>query len=264
MKLTKRECFDRARELVERGDAISLRYAALELRFCLEAITYEKLRASSSQLPASVIKKWQPPQAVKALLEYEPNADQGFALYVGIQEEYGKPSANMRFIGEHKTFKLEWLRKHYHKLGSLLHFPKATSDQVSQIADYLKEVLSDVQEVMSGTILGGPLGKTFNFECATCHDVVVCSKHRIETTHEVQCLNPACGSLYFAEITESSEAHFQLKVTEFSCGKCSSKIPVENRLLDIGYNFKCTSCGMDHRIMGRQWGYGTLSDTNED
>lgn len=40
----KREHLHRAKELIATGHAIDLHDAALELRMCLEAMTYEKLR----------------------------------------------------------------------------------------------------------------------------------------------------------------------------------------------------------------------------
>lgn len=108
---TKYKCIERANSLIEEGTAVSLRYAALELRFCMEAITYEKLEASAKHIPPDIIDKWQPPQAVKALLEHEPKTDKGFILFAGIEEEYGVPSNNMQFVGEHKAFNLGWLRR---------------------------------------------------------------------------------------------------------------------------------------------------------
>jgi hypothetical protein len=51
MDLDKRACLECAKELIREGSVQSLRYAALELRFCMEIITYEKLRASASHIP---------------------------------------------------------------------------------------------------------------------------------------------------------------------------------------------------------------------
>jgi hypothetical protein len=46
-------CLERARNLLSVAGDDSLRYACLELRFCIEAITYEKLDTYSSYVPAT-------------------------------------------------------------------------------------------------------------------------------------------------------------------------------------------------------------------
>lgn len=244
------------------GSSADLRYAALELRFCLEAITYEKLRAVSSRLPDSVLNKWQPPQAVKALLEYEPDSDKGFVLFAGTEEEYGKPSKNMQFIGEHKTFSLKWLRKHYNKLGGLLHFSQsqktAGSETDESTTAYLREVLNDVENVLSSTIIGCTLATVHEFECSCCGDMVVCNKEAAFKSRRAQCLNPNCNAEYYAIDLETDNPGFVLMVTEFDCIQCKARIPIQNRMIDIGLKFSCDDCGTKHQIMDRQWSYGIV------
>src|SRR5437867_3989850 len=107
--LNKYDCLARAKKQLASPDATSLRYAALELRFCMEAVTYEKLRAYSSRLPVEVLSCWQPPQAVAALLELEDEADQEYTVAFGLRDDTTGP---LDVIGEHRTFAPAWLRKH--------------------------------------------------------------------------------------------------------------------------------------------------------
>ena len=72
----KRSCLKRANDMLSTNDDSLLRYACLELRFCLEDIAYRKLSTYAKRLPDEVLKTWQPPQAFRALLEFEPYADQ--------------------------------------------------------------------------------------------------------------------------------------------------------------------------------------------
>jgi len=120
----KRQCLDRAQNMLSKEDDSFLRYACLELRFCMEAITYEKLNAYSSYVPAKVFNKWQPAHALKVLLQFEPNADENFTMYVSPESSPGVPTGKRTNFGEHRTFKLNWLKKNYNKLGSYLHMPK--------------------------------------------------------------------------------------------------------------------------------------------
>lgn len=268
MEHSKFKCHERAKALIAEGTAVSLRYAALELRYCMEAITYEKLEASAKHIPVHILETWQPPQAVKMLLEHEPKADKGFVLFAGIEEEYGKPSENMQFVSEHKAFSLSWLRKHYNKVGSYLHYlhrtRKADREASEKIRDYLLAVSDEVEEILKGSITGGWLDEIFKFECEKCQQLIVVGKQTLERTRHIVCQNPNCKAEYFAVVeNDGSEVSFMLKVTRFDCVMCKAEIPVENRKLDIGFMFKCPACLTKHRIENRQWGYSSEIESNE-
>lgn len=265
---SKYQCHERAKSLIAEGTGVSLRYAALELRFCMEAITYEKLEASAKHIPPHVLETWQPPQAVKMLLEHEPKADKGFVLFAGIEKEYGKPSDDMQFVGEHKAFKLGWLRKHYNKVGSYLHYSHGSKrnnqESIDSIRKYLQEVCDEVEEVLKGNILGGWLDQVFEYTCEKCQQVILVGKHTLENTSHIICQNPNCKAEYFTQVEgEGEKVRFTLKVTQFDCAKCKAKISVENRKLDIGFEFRCPACSTKHRIENRQWGYSAEIETNE-
>ena len=72
--MTAKAHIKRARELLSSPDPAVVPYAALEMRMAMEAITYEKLRAYAPRLPLTVLDTWQPPQAMKVLLQFEPRA----------------------------------------------------------------------------------------------------------------------------------------------------------------------------------------------
>src|SRR5450759_58286 len=89
----KRQALDRAIEMISRGDADELRYVALELRRCIEAVVYEKLWAYRDRFPAEVARKWQPPQAFRALLVMEPDAEHTKIVRFSKQIGPGIPSS---------------------------------------------------------------------------------------------------------------------------------------------------------------------------
>jgi predicted RNA-binding Zn-ribbon protein involved in translation (DUF1610 family) len=261
MSLDKRSCMARAQALMAEASHESLRYAALELRLCIEALTYEKLGAFSKMVPEEVLRTWQPPQAVKALLEFEPRADRTFVLYAGIEEEYGKPAKDINYVGKHSSLRLGWLRKHYNKLGNLLHVP-AVGDQrapnVSGLKEYLAEVVADLQEPLQSTITGGTFREIFSFTCSECGKPVIANVDTVREKNKAICLNPQCKAEYFAQVNETEQATFQLIVTVFECAdeSCDGTVSVENRKLDVGVEFKCPKCRLRHEIVHRQWGYG--------
>ena len=67
------------------------RYAALELRDAMEALTYDRALAWANDLPPEEYKTWQPRKLMSALLEIDPSIGMSATLAVGIETEYGKP-----------------------------------------------------------------------------------------------------------------------------------------------------------------------------
>lgn len=261
MSLDKRSCMARAQALIADPSDESLRYAALELRLCIEALTYEKLRSFSNMIPEAVLSTWQPPQAVKTLLEFEPLADHSFTIFAGTEETPGVKSRNMQFVGQHNSLRLNWLRKHYNKLGNFLHFPAPNSKNampLSKIVSYLNEVINDLAEPLKGSITGGSIRMVYTFECTQCKKPVICNKDAVAKTQKAVCFNPQCGSEYYATLTDDGNATFEPMVTKFECLACEVPTAIENRKIDIGLNFKCMACGQKHQFVNRQWAYGIV------
>ena len=100
----KRQHLRRAREFLGTAQLADLRHAALELRFCLEAMTSEKLRVFEKYLPRSFVERtYQAQKLLKAMKQIDPNADRGHQLYVGGRATPGVPAdpADMQLVGEH-------------------------------------------------------------------------------------------------------------------------------------------------------------------
>lgn len=116
--MNKRDHAKRAGELISSGIDTDLRYAALELRMAMEVIAYEKLRFYAARLPAAVLETWQPPQAIKLLLELEPEALYDKQFRIAEQHSEGSETGRVIFAGEHFSFKLPWLKKSYHSCAA--------------------------------------------------------------------------------------------------------------------------------------------------
>lgn len=259
MPIDKRSCYAQAKELLSAPGTNHLRYAALELRLCMELLTYEKLRSFSEVVPESVLNTWQPPQAVKALLEFEPNADKSFTLFAGIESEYGVPSKDMKYVGQHNSLSLKWLKKHYNKIGNLLHASNSGGDiDESKARSYLAEVIIDLEQPLQGNITGGSFKEVYSFRCGWCQQLVVCNVQAVSKSNKATCLNPQCCGEYHTKILPTGEAQFEPMVTKFDCIKCQAEIPIENRKLNVGIVFACPTCKTKHKIEDRQWGYAEV------
>jgi len=81
----------RARTELDAGDDERLKYAALELREAMEALTYDRAATYNAELPTAAYDTWQPRKVMELLLEIDPNADKDSSLAVGLEETPGIP-----------------------------------------------------------------------------------------------------------------------------------------------------------------------------
>jgi hypothetical protein len=116
------EALRAAKELLSRNDDKLFRYVALELRRCVEAVVYEKLLVYRDWIPPEVARTWQPPQAFKALLKMDPEAQETSTLAIALQPQPNVPAPGpYTTLGVDQRPKLGWLTKTWNKLGQHLH-----------------------------------------------------------------------------------------------------------------------------------------------
>lgn len=249
----------RARELIDSGSAGDLQYAALELRLCLEAMTYDKLSSFGKYLPKSLLERtWQPPQLLKAMMQLDGNADQSFKLFMGEQVTPGvpAPAEKMQLVGEHKAFGVAWLRKHYNKLGSMLHLQPSGVTSDDERRNALVAIAGEIEEAQKGSILGMWMGETISFDCDLCGQRSTVSSHYARTTKSAYCMNPDCELEYAAHL-EGNEIILSPRSVTAPCRACGH----ENRLrpsdLKDGMRFTCPACKREHLIRC-QWSYAML------
>jgi hypothetical protein len=266
-RFDRRACLARARNILDGGDDLSLRYACLELRFCIEAITYDKLRTYAPRLPVSVFENWQPPQAVKALLEIEPDAAASFSLRIREEDGMGNQIGEWMPLGTHNALPLPWLRKTYNKLGNYLHIPTPRQQELNpknpdpeKLRADLEEIMAKLQPVVENTI-DASIAKVSTFTCTRCEKPVVCNVKGLQQTKKTTCMNPNCGTQYRAEETAPGEFSFQLIQTPVNCLKCEQELFLETQHIEVGRNFRCDSCGTTHTFV---LGYNVLEHPKAD
>ncbi len=253
-------CLKRAKELLSRNDDDLLIYACLELRLCLESIAYDKLRVYQKRLPQEFFGKWQPPQALRALEQLEPFSNQDFELRICKESPRGVPNGNWKSLGRHCTFKIDWLRKTYNKLGNYIHVPTPSKISTKEnpwdpqkIRIELQNLIKEVEPI-AASHLDTSLAEVIVFECDLCGQSFAVNHERlIKGNRDVVCLNPNCNAAFEVVSDDEDNYSIQLKASIFTCNYCSAEIVVENRKLSIGYEFKCNKCGAKYVIKTRQW-----------
>lgn len=132
-----RLAYEEAAAMLAKQDDGSLRYAALELRRCIEAIVYQKLKVYGTLLPEGSVHQWQPPQAFDALIALEPGAEETYTYAIAPESEFGKITQGpYRAFGVDERPRGKWIKKTWNKLGSHLHaeWPFSRADNPSLAA----------------------------------------------------------------------------------------------------------------------------------
>jgi hypothetical protein len=246
------EAFDAAKSILGRSDEESIRYSALELRRCIEAIVYGKLKIYQELLPGDSIHQWQPPQAFDALLAVDPSAEDTFMFAVGPQTEFDKMSSGpFTTIGVDHRPRSKWLKKTWNKLGHMVHaewpFAKSGPSQQGKL-DFLRKTLQELDPyVRSG--FSSNLSLIVTFECVGCGRPAKSMERVLRKAGATTCLT--CGTPYRAEEVDG-EFRFFASSPPWKCD-CGAATYIPPRQVRIGYTFACRTCKKEFKVVGQQW-----------
>lgn len=86
------ERLDKAEAWLKSDDPDALRYAALDLRMAIEHWFYDIRASYIAWIPEEIVRKWQPHQIMKAILEVDPSALTDKRLAIGAEGTDDYPS----------------------------------------------------------------------------------------------------------------------------------------------------------------------------
>jgi predicted RNA-binding Zn-ribbon protein involved in translation (DUF1610 family) len=271
MTSSKRNALDRARALIADPSPEHLRYAALDLRMVMEMVTYDKLLAASDQLPPEVVRTWQPPQAIKALLEFQELADQSFSMSVAdLPADGSVPSTAEAFeeldwlpVGEHHALTLAWLRKNYNKVGNLLHAPPPADTRELNLDKWsrdLTKIAAELELAIGSSIITMTERGGFVFSCAECGKPIVRSLEAMKRGATAVCPTTNCDAEYKLTQSEGGETKVIPLLVSFKCTGCDELIQIHRRKVAPGVRFACPACGVQHQVgqLQQAWTFGAL------
>ena len=253
--MEKREAWNSARALLGSEDDTRLRHAALELRRCLEAIVYEKLWAYRDRMPAEVARRWQPPQAFKALLLFEPDAHRTKTIRIAPQLGAGVPPiSEFKPLGTDHRFESGWLTREYNKLGNLLHaaWPFARNPgswDPAQIRSDLASLTSELERFVTNTFTG-TFGPVVSFSCIECETTLKLNADAVASVDQLECLNPSCQALY-SVVQDGDRTWFELRRSVLKCERCGVDVVFPHHRLAVGYESTCSGCSAAYRVIER-------------
>lgn len=219
----------------------------------MEMLTYEKLRAASDVVPPEVVDTWQPPQAVKALLEFQPLADQTFKLEIGsLPAETPFEKQEWVPLGEHHALELAWLRKNYNKIGNMLHAPSARESQKprpEKRATYLRGVIDDLEKVLGSGISEFTERGGYTFNCAACGKLIIRSAAAMQAGKTAVCPTPRCDAEYRLVRVEGNTPIVEALAVRFECQACKTPTDLPQRKVALGFQFKCAGCSRQYQVL---------------
>lgn len=249
-----RQATDRAMTLLATEVDDQLRYAALELRFAMEALTYDRAQAYAKEIPPEELATWQPDKVMKVLLEIEPAAEKSYALRVGSEPYPGGTPARMHTLGTDTVFGLADLKKHYHAVGSVLHTPTMQQMELAKPLDMsklrvrLQTIAQDLTKSLDSPVRNFTLG---NFSSLACHRCTKLIRKRLPIGREsIEATCFSCGAPYQVSLLEDGKVWWEPQVAEIVCAtkECNEVLVIWRDEIKAGARLECKQCHGRYRI----------------
>lgn len=252
-----RDGLDRARALLTTGREDERAYAALEIRFCMEAIAYRQLDSYGPAIMSQLMKEWNPSRIVRMLTLFDEHSDQPaqFAIAVNLPDDFEVPAEeadndwgdrvkNLEFVPVGDANRLPWkkFRNAYSSLGSFVHLGK-NGERAFPTVQKLEEILTMLDHVADSTVIAA----MNNYGTATCRCgtlLVLGPKHQ-SGTENIYCTNYRCKAVFQA-IPEKPGTMSEIGQVLLPC-PCGGKVAFKSdSMLAME---RCENCGSSVRVL---------------
>jgi hypothetical protein len=254
-----RECVTRARPELATNEPHRLRYAALELRCSMEALTYDRALAFKEYIPPDEYKTWQPRKLMSVLMDIDPSIGSTSIISFGLQEERGKPAPrkNMKVLGTDVVLTSADLKKHYDAIGSYLHMPSLDQLQSGQVPHPAKlrerceAVVRLVEKVLSSQLWNSFLGTIVTLDECMNENCKKPIRKRLpfgKDTLDAQCF--ACNVEYLITSEPDNRALWKPKMIDAPCSTpgCPEKMALWLHEVRPETRWLCRGCGVHNAI----------------
>jgi hypothetical protein len=236
----------RAKHLLEQPDEASLRYAALELRFAMEAVVYRQLQEYGAVIPGSVASKWKPDQLLKLLISFDPTSNQGGDLSFAIAGPDVLPQ-DFKSLGQTKAIPWKEFRTNYNKLGSYLHAPQSNPKKKPKTLtkEAFTTIISRLEDCTKATVIFA-FKAIISAQC-DCDNMLYVGQSEFDNDELVVCSNTMCNRLWQKKTTtEGKKVLERVDIITFRCADCQAFIRVLPEL--IWQPIRCSNCTCAFRI----------------
>jgi len=236
----------------------SVSYAALECRLAIERICYERLRLAHDYISHDDLRKWQPRDIVKTLIQ-EVDEHAATTLTISVAREVpsentpeGFKALDWKPLGTQIGFNPNKFGMLWNGLANLaLHIEIPTSKDATvkqygdkqAIASKVKQALAEIKKISEGTLMSTGMGEEVSFDC-------VCgskNKRRLELLKDgqtINCINPNCDESYDYV---QSDMSFGRRIFAIVCRACEASRDIPKRMVeklrtDQHIHFDCDRC----------------------
>ncbi|WP_406820356.1 hypothetical protein ACJA3S_25045 [Pseudomonas sp. KnCO4] len=226
-----------------------LKYAALELRMAIEAVTYDRASAYKSEFPPKEYETWQPKKVMAVLLEIDPTADSDSTISFGIESSPGEKPEVIHNLGKEVVFNIKAIRRHYDALGSFLHVPsikQTLSESIPSpeiVRKRCEEVSRDLDKVLASQVFNSTLGIFSSFDCGECNARIRKRIPRDKDEVIADCFR--CMASYAIRRTLDGRFEVDARTEEIPCPNpgCGHPKPIYPREFSQGVHWVCNKCG---------------------
>jgi hypothetical protein len=238
----------RAKSLIDEDTQVSLRYAALELRFTFEHIAYRQLQQYGTIIPSGIVGTWKPDQIVRLLASFDPTSISEGELSFAIPSKDGSPAADWMVLGQTKGIPWRRFRSYYQKLGSFLHAPappQAGHERRPLSKDLFQDIVTALESVMTASLILA-IQNVVSAQCE-CGTIIHIGEPEFSDGETISCPNTKCNLPSIKHITNDGAKTLQkLKLISMKCQKCEARIPIYPE--KIWAPIKCIHCSVTYRL----------------
>jgi transcription elongation factor Elf1 len=187
------------------GQGAPLRYACLELRLALEALTYDVLQSYQDDLDDAVdiaLKEWHPAAILEGLAGYDPIGDATLVM----DFKFRLPGQDWQsIVGREERFTAAWAASSHRALSSFLHqltvgqLRKGRKLDEAKLRAKTSEILDKLEAVLACPFHDLRLGFRFGYDCPDCGGGLSVALLVLMTTGRAKTTCPDCGALWRAE-----------------------------------------------------------------
>lgn len=247
-----RKALERAKTELATLNDDRLRYAALELRMCIESLAYERALDFEDDLQPDEFDTWQPKKLVELLVEIDPTADQSSSFR--IREETGpdEPEAPWMDLGEERVFSIKQIGSYYHRLGGLLHQPtlKNLLKEDFKLGKHRKTceaLVLELESVLSSPIYNAHIKAHATIPCDCGRKI----RKRVKTDGSDTIATCECNARYLLKNDPTKDGLLYERIgTRVPCkvpGCSQVRIIVEEQLKP-GFNWRCSGCNTAYKL----------------
>jgi len=231
------EHLEKAQVLLAAGGDDNLRYAALEMRYCIEHLFYRIIPQYQEELPDNVLKGdvWKPGDIINMIADIDPGVTHDRGLRIGRETQPGVPAAVMLDMGMQTGLRKDLARRLWNGIGFYLH---ARTDQrphdSAKLRAKLEKILPRLEQFRGDRLIMSGFELRTTSKCKECGRGMGRRVAAVKDNPYVTCPSTGCGAIY--KLTEIGERH------------------VEWNLLQE--NLKCDKCGADNWLGVHAWKKG--------